>query len=115
MRVLRDAHGTPPVPNRDRSSRSLPEPAPARRASQVADLYGNGGSMRARRRTTAVLAAVGLAVTLALAGCGDRSDDASSSSGSAPQLGGPAPAEAPAAAPAEQAPKADEGRDQAAQ
>jgi hypothetical protein len=53
--------------------------------------------MRARRRITAAVAAAGLAVTLALAGCsGDSSKDQSSSSGSAPNLAEPAPAEAPA-------------------
>jgi len=67
--------------------------------------------MRARRRMTAVLSAVGLAVTLALAGCADSSNDASSSSGSAPQLDGAGPAKAPA----QPAPEAAEGRDQPAQ
>jgi hypothetical protein len=53
--------------------------------------------MRARRRITAALAATGLAVTLALAGCSsDGAEDQASSSGSAPNLGEPAPAEAPA-------------------
>jgi hypothetical protein len=60
---------------------------------------------------TAVLSAVGLAVTLALAGCADSSNDASSSSGSAPQLDGAGPAKAPA----QPAPEAAEGRDQPAQ
>jgi hypothetical protein len=52
--------------------------------------------MRARRRITAALGVAGLAVTLALAGCGDGSDDTSASSGSAPNMAEPAPAEAPA-------------------
>ncbi|GAA3336072.1 hypothetical protein GCM10020358_06840 [Amorphoplanes nipponensis] len=53
--------------------------------------------MRARRRITAALAATGLAVTLALAGCGaDGADDTASSSGSAPDFGAAAPAEPPA-------------------
>jgi len=61
--------------------------------------------MRARSRLAAVLGAAGLAMTIALAGCGaDGSDEASTSSDSAPQLGGPAPADAPGMA------EADEGK-----
>jgi hypothetical protein len=67
--------------------------------------------MRARRRITAALSAVGLAVTLALAGCGGDGSDKASTSGSAPDLAGPAPAEAPANG----APEADAGQDQGAQ
>ena len=58
--------------------------------------------MRARPRITAALGAAGLALIIALAGCGDGSDDAQSSAGSAPDLGGPAPAEAPARGEADQ-------------
>ena len=65
--------------------------------------------MRARRRMTAALSAAGLAVTLALAGCGDGSDDTAQSSAGAPALD--APAEAPAAG----APEAAEGQDRAAE
>jgi hypothetical protein len=62
--------------------------------------------MRARPRITAVLGTVGLAMTIALAGCsGGSSDQAQTSAGDAPALGGaapnlgePAPAEAPARA-----------------
>ncbi|WP_433722196.1 DUF4349 domain-containing protein [Actinoplanes sp. CA-051413] len=69
--------------------------------------------MRARRRITAALSAAGLAVTLALAGCsGDGADDSASSAGSAPQLGEPAPAEAPAKGEAD---TAERGKDQAAE
>ena len=69
--------------------------------------------MRARRRIIAALSAAGLAVTLALAGCSDSSDDNQASSGSAPDLA--APAEAPAREAAEDAPQAAEGeQDQAA-
>ena len=67
--------------------------------------------MRARRRMTAALGAVGLAVTLALAGCGDGSDDLAQSSGAAPALDAPAQGEAPAAG----APEAAEGQDRAAE
>jgi hypothetical protein len=53
--------------------------------------------MRTRRRITAALSAAGLAATLALAGCGGGSEDAASTSGSAPDMGEQlAPAEAPA-------------------
>jgi hypothetical protein len=63
--------------------------------------------MRARPRIAAVLGAVGLAMTIALTGCsGDGAEDTSSSAGSAPNVGEPAPAEAPA--------KAEAGEDQAA-
>jgi hypothetical protein len=66
--------------------------------------------MRARPRSTAALGAVALAATLALAGCGGGSDDAQSSSGSAPNVG--APAEAPAKGEAD---SAERGADQAAE
>lgn len=64
--------------------------------------------MRARPRITAALGAVGLAVTIALTGCSGSADDAQSTSGSAPDLGEPAPAEAPARG------EAEAGKDQAA-
>jgi hypothetical protein len=67
--------------------------------------------MRARPRTTAALGAVALAATLALAGCGDGSDNAQSSSGSAPNLDAPAGAPAKGGAPE----AAEPARDQAAE
>jgi hypothetical protein len=66
--------------------------------------------MRTRPRLTAALGAAALAATLALAGCGQSSDDAQSTSGSAPNRG--APAEAPAKGGPE---AADQGTDKAAE
>src|SRR5690349_754189 len=108
MRVLRDAHGTPPVPNRDRSCRSLPEPGAPRRTSQGADLDGERSiSMRTRPRIIAALGAIGLAATVAVAGCSADSGSGSATDSSERNL------DAPAAAPAKGAPEAAQG-DQAA-
>src|SRR4051794_21126885 len=102
MRVLRDAHGTPPLPIRNRSSRSLPEPGCHRCTSQVHARTGMGETMRVNyRRTTYILASALFAGAL-LAGCGAGADDSTSSSAgsaadkaAAPQRaeGGAAPAE----------------------
>src|SRR4051794_22225406 len=95
MRELRDSHGTPPLPNRDCSSRSLPEPVEVRRTSHPGIRTGIGEETMPSPRTAGALLVTALAAALITSGCSSSDSGTESNADGAvkqpPAAGGAAP------------------------